>query len=575
MATLQQRLQIIIDAQNKTGGALSGVSKELDKVKKNVESFEPIFKKMAMVGTVAFAGFTTAIATSVSSANEAIKAQTQLEAVLKSTGNAVGLTTQDILDQASALQKMTTYNDEAILGAQNLLLTFTNVKGPIFQEAMGTILDMSTALGQDLKSSSIQVGKALQDPILGVSALRRVGVNFTEKQQEMIKTMVETGRVTEAQRYILKELATEFGGSASAQAKTFEGRLIQLKNRLDDMSEGIGRALIPVLEKIAEKIAPVVDKIITWIEQNPELTAKILIFGAVLSGIVATLGLLGMALPAIITGFQLMMGPIGLVALAITGLIAVGALIVSNWSTISETAVSVWNGIKDTIVGVVTGISDFMTSVWTGVTTFLQNTFYFLIGLFAMFMDTVFPGWQEKLQLIKDTWNTAWSGIMAYLQLVWDGIKLIAGAIGKAFTDMWNGVVGIFNWAKDEIKKAIEAIEGFVEPLFKILDSIINKIKSVGSAVSSFINKAISTGKSVVGARASGGPVSSGQGYLVGENGPEWFTPATAGRISNKGGGMTIVLQMSGNTFMGKEGIANQIAGELMKQLQLRTKLSY
>jgi phage-related minor tail protein len=103
--------------------------------------------------------------------SDAQKGVAQLEAVLESTHGAAGLFKEDILDQAAALQRMTTYTDDAILGAQNLLLTFTNIKGPIFQESIGTILDMSTALGQDLKSSAIQVGKALQDPIEGVSAL--------------------------------------------------------------------------------------------------------------------------------------------------------------------------------------------------------------------------------------------------------------------------------------------------------------------------------------------------------------------------------------------------------------------
>jgi phage-related protein len=188
--------------------------------------------------------------------SDAQKGVAQLEAVLESTHGAAGLFKEDILDQAAALQRMTTYTDDAILGAQNLLLTFTNIKGPIFQESIGTILDMSTALGQDLKSSAIQVGKALQDPIEGVSALRRVGVNFSESQQQMIEKLVESGKTMEAQRFILAELASEFGGSAAAQANTFAGKLEQLKNAGSDLLEVIGEplvnALTPVISKFVE-----------------------------------------------------------------------------------------------------------------------------------------------------------------------------------------------------------------------------------------------------------------------------------------------------------------------------------
>ena len=77
---------------------------------------------------------------------------------------------------------------------------------------------MSVALGTSLKSAAIQVGKALQDPENGITALRRVGVNFTKEQKERIQGWVEEGKQLKAQKFILKELRTEFAGSAEAQA---------------------------------------------------------------------------------------------------------------------------------------------------------------------------------------------------------------------------------------------------------------------------------------------------------------------------------------------------------------------
>lgn len=218
------------------------------------------FKKLRVtVAGLATAAGATAVAfgvKAVKSFMEAQKQAAQLDAVLKSTNQAAGVTKEKALELASALQKQTTYSDEAVLSAENMLLTFTNIKDNVFPDATRTVLDMSTALGQDTKNSAIQLGKALNDPILGVTALRRVGVDFTEDQQKQIETLVRTGKTLDAQKLILQELAKEFGGSAQAQAQTFEGRMKQLANTVDDLLEKIGEAifqgLMPFLEKMEE-----------------------------------------------------------------------------------------------------------------------------------------------------------------------------------------------------------------------------------------------------------------------------------------------------------------------------------
>jgi hypothetical protein len=172
---------------------------------------------------------------------ESEKATAQLNAVLKSTGVAAGISAKEVTALASKYQELTTFEDDAVLSAQNLLLTFTKISKDVFPAATETVLDMSTALGQDLKSSAVQLGKALQDPITGITALRRVGVNFSDAQQEMIKGLVESGRLLDAQKLILKELNTEFGGSAQAARNTFGGAVMYLTNMFSDLQETVGK----------------------------------------------------------------------------------------------------------------------------------------------------------------------------------------------------------------------------------------------------------------------------------------------------------------------------------------------
>lgn len=195
-----------------------------------------------------------------------LKADAQVAQAIKSTGGVAGKTLEDLKKQAGDLQKVTLFGDEATQGAQAILLTFTNIRDEIFDNTIPIIQDMSTALGQDLKSSSIQVGKALNDPVQGVTALSKVGVSFTEAQKKVIKSLVETGDVAGAQRLILKELETEFGGSAKAAASAGLGGFQQLENRVSDLKEGFGLLISNGLQRIA----PFLEKVVSFFEQLTE-----------------------------------------------------------------------------------------------------------------------------------------------------------------------------------------------------------------------------------------------------------------------------------------------------------------
>lgn len=217
-----------------------------------------IAKGVAAAGIAAAAVTAGVVAfgvSSVKSFQESEESLAQLNAVLKSTGGVAGVTADEAVGLADALQKVTKYSDEDVISAQNLLLTFTKIGKDIFPQATKTVLDMSTALGQDTKASAIQLGKALQDPILGITALRRVGVNFSDAQKDVIQGLVDTGKSAEAQKMILAELATEFGGSAEAAGKTFGGRLEILRNQFDEVKERIGAVLVEAITPLAERLA--------------------------------------------------------------------------------------------------------------------------------------------------------------------------------------------------------------------------------------------------------------------------------------------------------------------------------
>ena len=252
MARQQEaRLKLIADEASYVAGvkrAIASTDKFNRSTKRvNRNPFRSVTRSVAgLAGAyIGAQGLITVIQGSVREQQESIKVGRQTNAVLKSTKSAAGLSAKAIGDLAQALSEKTAVDDEAIQSAENLLLTFTKIGKDTFPAATAAVLDLSAATGTSLKGASIQVGKALQDPIRGITALRRVGVNFSADQTEVIKKLVETGKTADAQKLILKELATEFGGSAAAQATPLDRLRVTYQNLL----ETIGGYLVPVLNR--------------------------------------------------------------------------------------------------------------------------------------------------------------------------------------------------------------------------------------------------------------------------------------------------------------------------------------
>jgi len=243
----------------KTRGA-SKASKDLGKVDKGLGRLA----KSAAGAAASFFGarmLLDGFSSMINATREQILAETQLNAVLKSTAGVAGLTAKELTGMASALQKQTRFGDEAIIKAQSLMLTFTKVGKEVFPDAIEAVLNMSEAMGQDLQQGVIQVGKALNDPILGVTALRRVGVQLTKQQEEQVKAFTNSGEVAKAQKIILSELETQFGGVAKASGETLPGSLDQMNNAIGDVSEEIGKVFSPILVAVADDVTEFAEKV--------------------------------------------------------------------------------------------------------------------------------------------------------------------------------------------------------------------------------------------------------------------------------------------------------------------------
>src|SRR5882757_6749051 len=289
-------IELVGDFKNFTSGLKSNVGKSVKGVEKDLDGIttsttksvnratkehEGMFSSLKenakgaleVVGAYEVASKATQFFKSaIEAGREAQKTTAQTAAVIKSTGSAAHVTAKDVEELASSISRKTGIDDDQIKSNENMLLTFTGIRNEvgkgndIFNQATKTVGDMSVALGQSGKSSAIQLGKALNDPIKGITALRRVGVAFTTDQQKTITSLVNSGHTLDAQKIILGELNKEFGGSAVAQATAGD----KMRASWKVMKEELGTKLLPALDAvenfIANKFIPVLFTLGGWID---------------------------------------------------------------------------------------------------------------------------------------------------------------------------------------------------------------------------------------------------------------------------------------------------------------------
>lgn len=203
---------------------------------------------------------------SISVYAEAEKSLLRLQGVLRATGGASGLTADQINDFNDALERSTFFTKESLNEASAALATFKSVSGDTFTRTISLAADLASVFGGDVSSSAVQLGKALEDPINGLTALRRVGVTFTSAQKEQIEALVKSGELYQAQEIILKALEQQVGGTAKAISGGLAGAFDNLSDAVGDAFESIGEwlntgnGITAYVQNSADQIDILVDK---------------------------------------------------------------------------------------------------------------------------------------------------------------------------------------------------------------------------------------------------------------------------------------------------------------------------
>jgi phage-related protein len=506
-----------------------GDSKHLDRTMGGIEGkSSKIGGALKKVGKVGALGFAVAGVAAVKFGADSVQSLARIETInaqttsaIKSTGGAAGVTAKDVEKLAGRIETMTASEAEAVQEGANLLLTFTNVRNEagkgnkVFDQATSVMNDMSVAMGTDMKSSAMLVGKALNDPVKGVTALTRAGVQLTDGQKETIKSLVESGDTMGAQKIILGELTKQFGGSGEAFAQTAQGKFELVKHKLGEIGETIFTGLMPALTRMADWALkdglPAFERFGTWLSENlPPIWDRIkTVVETVMGALEGDIG-----------------GGLGRIQQIFTDVVSIvtslwdtfGSTILTYASTTLENLKQVFGGALDVISGIFATFSALLKGDWSGAWDGIKQI---LSGAWEIIKGLV----KQGLNVLSTAMSVGWTVLKGIVGLAWDGIKTLVSAGIDKVVEWVKGIPGKFSSALSSLKSTAgelfrDAMDAGKEKVTSIGQTIIGWIADIPGKLREKLSNFKDAGAALIGGFVDG--MKNAAGVIEGIAGNVW-----------------------------------------------------
>ena len=295
-------------------------------------------------------------------------AESKLTEIYKTRMGVSDKAAKSTMNLASKLQQQGVIGDEVAISGAQQLATFAK-----YPDTINTLLpSMENLLAQQKgvnasTDDAVNIGNLMGKVMQGqTGALKRVGISFTDAQEEVLKYGTEQERAA----MLAEVITSNVGNMNETLANTPSGQIQQMKNTLGDMKEEIGAALAPAVSKLAQyvsdKVLPVVEKIIKFIQDHP-IIGKIAL---AITGLLAVGGPLLMLLGSIMTiapilggAFAALAGPVGIVIGVLAGLVLAGIAVYKNWDKIKAFA----GKVKDAVIRAFTKLKNTLAGVFKAI----------------------------------------------------------------------------------------------------------------------------------------------------------------------------------------------------------------
>lgn len=430
--------------------------------------------------TIAGAAITGIMSTAVAAAEESAIANARLEQVFRSMGETTGKAAKAAAEYATTLSMQIGVEDELVLATQAKLATFARVSNEtarmsgIFDRATQAAFDLAAAGFGEASQNAVQLGKALQDPIKGITSLARSGVTFTEQEKEKIKILTESGRVLDAQKMILKAVEMQVGGVAAATANDSAKMAVAF----GEVQESLGKALLPALASFARWLQEVVPKIQRFIENNEWLVKTVAAIGLGLT----ILGPILMMASAAVTVFSaaLWANPITWIVAAIIAAVAAVVALVVKFKDLQAWFMKLSGGKKLLVALFAAPLMPIILLV-KGIRMIIDNWGQ-IVGFFSRLWERVKQIFMNVLNWVKNLFlkyhpvgiiYTHWDKIVAFFRQVWERVKNVF----RSFVEWIKGIGQMFYQAGRNIVSSI--IDGIKERAQAAVDSIKNVVASM------------------------------------------------------------------------------------------------
>lgn len=416
-----ESLQIVIKARDDASKVIKKTEKSAVSFRKRIDSLQPTFRKMAIGGTAAFAAIAAGANSAIGKARDFEEESNKFAVVFKD----VSKEAQAMADTLNKSYGLSTLQSKRLLSSTGDILTGFGFTGKAALDLSSNVNTLAVDLASftNAQGGAEAVSSALTKALLGErESLKTYGIAIQEADVQAELLAMGMDELTgEALRQAKAEatLAIAFRQSKNAvgdyarSAGTLTQTQKELAKTIEDTQIAIGTTLAPILNDILKKITPVVEKVLAWVEANPELTKKIIITTAAIAALIATFGFLGILLPGIIAFFALLTPTVGLV---IAIIIALGIAVMN-------------------IVKIIDIFQNHWDEVWDGI----KIMFFEVWDAMKEKISTVTDWIGEKINQVIGMYNRMKS-------IVTTPIKNIGGSIGNAFSRFGSSVSNAFGF---------------------------------------------------------------------------------------------------------------------------------